>query len=96
MSKLIKKPIITEKTLNLANEQNVYTFEVAFKAAKPQIKSEIEELFEVEVERVNTIVAPSKRRRVGSRRIQKLNTVQKKALVKLAPGQKIELFDISE
>lgn len=91
---LIKRPVITEKSLSLANQENVYTFEVAYKANKTQIKQAIEELFEVEVERVNTIIRPSKRRRVGRRRLSRLFPATKKALVKLASGQTIELFDI--
>jgi large subunit ribosomal protein L23 len=93
---LIKKPIVTEKSLRLANSDNVYTFQVSLKASKPQIKAAIEELFAVEVERVNTIIMPSKRRRVGKKRMPKLETVKKKALIKLKPGQTIELFDISQ
>jgi len=93
---LIKKPLITEKTLELANEQNIYTFEVDYKATKTQIAAMIEQLFEVEVERVNTQIAPSKRRRVGPKRTEKLSTTNKKALVKLKSGQSIELFDVTQ
>ena len=93
---LIKKPVITEKSIRLANEQNVYTFFVDYQAKKSQIKSAIEELFDVEVVKINTLVAPSKRRRVGRQRREKLSTVNKKALIKLKPGQTIELFDIGE
>ncbi len=92
---LIKRPLITEKTLQLANEQNVYVFEVDYKATKTQIQSAIEEIFEVEVERVNTQLMPSKRRKVGKKRMPKLSTSSKKAMVKLSDGQTIELFDIS-
>ncbi|MBD3249974.1 MAG: 50S ribosomal protein L23 [Candidatus Pacebacteria bacterium] len=93
---LIKKPVITEKSVRLANEQNVYTFYVDYKASKSQIKAAIEELFEVEVIRVNTLIAPSKRRRTGKKRMPNLTTVKKKALVELKQGQTIDLFDIGE
>lgn len=93
---LIKKPVITEKSLKLANEQNVYTFLVDYHAKKSQIKSAIEDLFEVKVVKINTLVEPSKRRRVGKQRRPKVSTVNKKALVKLESGQTIELFDIGE
>ena len=93
---LIKKPVVTEKSISLANEQNVYTFIVDYSAKKNQIKAAIEDLFEVEVEKINTLVAPSKRRRVGRQRTKKLSTVNKKALIKLKPGQTIDLFDIGE
>jgi large subunit ribosomal protein L23 len=93
---VIKKPLITEKTLELANEHNTYTFEVDYKASKSQIAATIEKLFEVEVERVNTQVMPSKRKRVGPKRTEKLSTSNKKALVKLKSGQTIELFDVTQ
>jgi len=96
MKNLITQPIITEKSLALANEQNIYIFEVVYSATKSQIKKLIEKIFEVEVEQINTIVAPSKRRRVGKKRQAILKTTQKKALVKLKSGQTIELFDISK
>lgn len=92
---IIIKPLITEKTLQLASEQNIFAFEVDIKATKTQIAAAIEGLFEVKVERVNTVVCPSRRRRVGKKRILKLSTSSKKALVKLQEGQTIELFDIS-
>ncbi len=91
---LIKRPVITEKSLLLANKENVYTFEVAYKANKTQLKQAIQDLFEVDVERVNTIIRPSKRKKTGRYRRLKLEPATKKALVKLAEGQTIELFDI--
>ncbi len=91
---LIKQPLITEKSIDLANQDNIYTFLVDLKATKPQIKAAIEQLYEVEVVRVNTIIMPSKRRRVGRQRRPKLDTVNKKALIKLKEGQTIELFDL--
>ena len=95
MNSLIKRPIITEKTLSLANQENVYTFEVAYNATKTQIKALIEELFDVKVKKVNIIILPSKRRRVGVKRMPSLKTVQKKALVKIEAGKTIDLFDTS-
>lgn len=92
---LIKRPLITEKTLQLANEQNIYTFEVDYKANKTQIVSAIEKLYEVEVERVNTQIMPSRRRKVGAKRLLKLSTAAKKALVKVKDGQTIEIFDVT-
>ncbi len=96
MNTLLKKPIITEKTLALANQENVYTFEVDYSATKSQVKALVEELYDVKVERVNIAVLPSKRRRVGVKRLPSLKTVQKKALVKVETGKTIELFDTSK
>ncbi|WP_017314762.1 50S ribosomal protein L23 [Mastigocladopsis repens] len=61
---LVRRPIVTEKATILM-EQNQYTFEVTPKATKPQIKAAIEDLFNVKVEKVNTIMPPRKKRRVG-------------------------------
>jgi len=91
---ILKQPVVTEKSLQLANNENTYTFIVDYKANKAQIKAAVEEMFEVEVLRVNTVVTPSKRRRTGRKRMPKLETVKKKALVKIAEGQTIELFDL--
>ncbi|MEA2056963.1 MAG: 50S ribosomal protein L23 [Patescibacteria group bacterium] len=91
---IIKQPVVTEKSTQLANEQNVYTFIVSLKASKSQIKSAIEKMFDVTVERVNTLVTPSKRTRSRKSRSVKLKTVSKKAMIKLKQGDSIELFDI--
>ena len=60
---IIKAPVITEKTSNLANE-NVYVFKVDKKANKTQIKQVIEAKFGVKVESVNTTNTQSKKKRV--------------------------------
>ena len=61
---IIRKPLITEKaTLNLENNQ--YTFEVAPKATKPEIKAAIEALFEVKVTGISTMNPPRKKKRLG-------------------------------
>ena len=86
---IIKAPIITEKTADLAQNANTYTFSVDTKANKTQIKQAIEALFNVKVERVNTINVQPKKKRVG-RYVGKTNKV-KKAIVKLKEGSSIEL-----
>ena len=58
---ILKRPIITERSLALANQQNTYTFEVHATATKNQVKTLIEELFDVTVIRVRTIVSQAKR-----------------------------------
>lgn len=85
---IIKSPIVTEKTTTLA-ENNVITFSVDVKANKTQIKKAIENIFDVKVEKVNTINVKPKTKRVG-RYAGKTNRV-KKAIVKLAEGSSIEL-----
>jgi large subunit ribosomal protein L23 len=86
---IIKAPIITEKTADLAQNANTYTFSVDTKANKIQIKQAIEALFNVKVESVNTINVQPKKKRVG-RYVGKTNKV-KKAIVKLKEGSSIEL-----
>ena len=81
---IIKAPIITEKTADLAQNANTYTFSVDTKANKTQIKQAIEALFNVKVESVNTINVQPKKKRV-ERYVGKTNKV-KKAIVKLKDG----------
>ena len=85
---VIKTPIITEKSASLA-ENNVIVFSVAIDANKTQIKQAVEKLFDVEVEKVNTVNVKPKKKRVG-RYTGKTNRV-KKAIVKLKEGSSIEL-----
>ena len=87
---VIKYPIITEKAIRLL-EQNQYSFAVDPKADKVSIKSAVEELFQVKVVSVNTLNQPVKKRRVGKFIGKK--TKNKKAIVKLAPGDSIVLFE---
>ena len=61
---IIKAPIITEKTSDLAKD-NVVVFSVDPKANKIQIKQAVEKIFNVKVESVNTINTYAKRKRVG-------------------------------
>ena len=85
---IIKAPIITEKSSNLA-ANNVITFSVDVRANKTQIKQAIEKIFNVKVENVNTVNVKPKKKRVG-RYVGKTNKV-KKAIVKLKEGTSIEL-----
>ena len=85
---IIKAPIITEKSSDLA-KNNVVVFSVDVRANKTQIKQAIEHIFDVKVESVNTINVKPKTRRVG-RYAGKTNKV-KKAIVKLKEGSSIEL-----
>lgn len=85
---VIKAPIITEKTSDLAN-QNTIVFSVDVRANKTQIKQSVEAIFDVKVESVNTINVKPKKKRVG-RYAGKTNRV-KKAIVKLKEGSSIEL-----
>ena len=85
---IIKAPIITEKTSDLA-KSNTVVFSVDVRANKTQIKQAVENIFDVKVESVNTINVKPKTKRVG-RYAGKTNKV-KKAIVKLKEGSSIEL-----
>jgi large subunit ribosomal protein L23 len=89
-SEIIKKPIITEKSMLLVEEQNKYTFSVDTKANKVQIKKAVEELFNVKVVKVNKINTTPKKKRVGQ--YQGFKPQVTKAVVTLAEGDKIEIF----
>ncbi len=91
---LINQPVISEKSLALAQTRNAYTFEVERHASKEQIKAMIEKLYDVNVVSVNTIVGHKAMLATGKRRIKRATAKIKKAIVTLKPGQKIELFDI--
>lgn len=87
---VIKKPLITEKNSMLA-ENGVYAFEVDKDATKLDIKMAVEKSFRVKVASVRTQVCRgrSKRTRFGSTKVK----YWKKALVKVAAGEKISLFE---
>ena len=89
LADLIRRPLITEKATMLL-ENNQYTFEVAPKATKTEIKAAIEELFDVKVIGVNTMNPPLKKRRVG--RFAGNRPHYKRAIVTLAPEDSIVLF----
>lgn len=86
---LIRRPIVTEKATRLL-EENKYTFEVDKRATKPEIKAAIEDLFEVKVVKVNTLIKPRRKKRVG--RFVGYKAQYKRAIVTLAEDSEIVLF----
>lgn len=91
---IIKKPVVTEKSLALANKENVYTFEVSCRANKDQIRQIIEKLYSVRVVNINTVTSAKKRKKTGRKRLIKVLPKQKKVLVRLKKGESIQLFDL--
>jgi large subunit ribosomal protein L23 len=91
---ILKRPIISEKSMQLANTRNTYTFEVDRLANKQQLKEAIEELYEVTVLKINTTTRNSRVKKTGKRRLGKQVGQVKKAMVTLKEGDHIELFDI--
>ena len=88
---IIKKSVVTERSTNLKEKENKYVFRVDKRATKHQIKAAIEELFNVDVEKINTFIVPGKLRRRG--RFEGYQPDWKKAIVKLKPGQEIKLIE---
>ena len=91
---VIKKPVVTEKTLKLIERENTYVFLVSKTAEKNQIKKMIKDLFKVDVVSVNTVLGHRASKKTGRKRLQVTEEKTKKALVKVKAGQKIELFDL--
>jgi large subunit ribosomal protein L23 len=89
-TEVIRRPLVTEKGTWAMNEQNRYAFEVDARASKTDIKSAIEAIYKVKVEKVNTQVRKGVHRRLkyGVVRMPDVKT----ATVRLKEGSTIELF----
>ncbi len=87
---VIRQPLVTEKGTYLAAE-NKHAFRVDPLANKTQIKDAVQRTFNVHVVAVNVMNVRGKQRRWGRR--TRLRPAWKKAVVTLAPGDKIELFE---
>ena len=91
---IILKPIVTEKMTAMSEKFNRYAFVVERKADKIQIKKAIEELYGVEVERVNTLIQRGKdsSRHTKAGLIKGSKNSFKKAIVQLKGGHTIDFF----
>ncbi len=88
---IIEQPLVTEKSV-MTSEQGKYTFRVSRNSNKIEIAQAIEQIFNVKVDKVNTITVRGKKKRVG--RYPKGQTPNwKKAIVTLQPGQKLDIFE---
>ena len=88
---ILVRPLITEKSMKLV-EEGKYTFEVKQGSNKVEVKKAVEELFKVEVTAVNMMNTLRKKRRVG--KYEGLRPAVQKAIVTLAEGQKLDVFEI--
>ena len=84
---VIRRPVITEKGLELKESERTLCFEVDDNASKTQIQEAVEQLFKVKVERVRTMVVPGKMRRRGKSFGYRADW--KKAYVTLREGEKM-------
>jgi large subunit ribosomal protein L23 len=89
---VIIRPVVSEKSYGLL-EDNVYTFVVAPQASKPEIRDAVEKIFDVTVVKVNTLNRKGKRKRNRKNFTFGTRADQKRALVTLAEGDSIDLFE---
>jgi len=92
---ILRKPVITEKSIRLAETARAYTFEVDRTAHKEQIAAAVKEIYGVDVVRVRTTTSQSVSRRTGKKRMATHTTKVKKAVVTIAEGQTLDLFDVT-
>jgi large subunit ribosomal protein L23 len=91
---IIRRPIVTEKTNYLSSYLNQYVFEVDSKATRAEVKDAIETIFDVKVTRVNTMIVPAKQSRsLRNRQMRTRTSAYKKAIVTLAEGERIPIFE---
>ena len=88
---VILAPVVSEKSY-AAYDENVYTFLVAPDSNKIEIKNAVETIFSVRVTNVNTLNRSGKRKRNRKTGTWGTRTGQKRAIVTLAEGDRIEIF----
>jgi large subunit ribosomal protein L23 len=88
---VLLRPLMTEKSMQLKDELNTVTFRVRPDANKVEVRAAVESVFNVKVASVRTASFTGKLKRMG--RHQGRRADWKKAIVKLAPGHKIELVE---
>lgn len=89
---VLRRPLITEKSVIAVDDANKYTFEVDMRANKMLVKEAVETAFGVTVTDVRIAVMPAKTSRRG-RKMAIRKSKWKKAIVALAPGDSIQLFE---
>jgi large subunit ribosomal protein L23 len=89
---VLRRPIVTEKSSAQVEAARQYTFEVDQRANKIQVKDAVETAFNVKVTDVRIVHIPAKRGRYGRTTVIKKPAL-KKAVVTLAAGSSIQLFE---
>lgn len=90
---ILRAPHVSEKTTRVGEDANQYVFEVAADASKPEIRDAVEQLFDVKVEGVQVVNAKGKPK--GFRMVQGRRSGWRKAYVRLAAGQTIDVLSPS-
>jgi len=88
---VIIRPVVTERSTLLADDHDAFTFIVAKDANKLEIKSAVERLFDVKVQKVNTMRYLGKWRRLGQNYGRRPDF--KKAIVTLVEGERIDVYE---
>ncbi len=88
---IIIKPVLTEKSYDMMNDKR-YVFVVAPKATKTQIKTAVEKIFGVQVEKVNTVTTQGKLKRMGKYE-GRTSTVKKAYVILKKDSKAIEFFE---
>lgn len=86
------KPVISEKSYNIANATNKYTFEVGLDVNKIEVKKEVESKYKVKVRSINITIRPGKMRRDWKTNKKTRKSDIRKAVVTLKKGDKIDEF----
>lgn len=95
LAEILIKPILSEKSNQMQEKRGIYSFKVARKANKLEIKKAVESFYGVNVAEVRTLVVPSK----SKSRMTKAGVISgrkpgyKKALVTVAEGETIDLYE---
>lgn len=95
MTSTIIRPVITEKSM-LAASHGLYTFEVLLGSTKSQVKAVVEATFKVKVRASSILRRHVSAKSTGSKRLTGKPSQTKFAIVRLAKGQTIDLFDLKE
>lgn len=91
---VLRRPLVTEKSNYQNSDLHQYTFEVTRDATKTLVKDAVERLFDVKVLRVNMInVAAKRKRNMRTRQTVNRRAAYKKAIVTLAEGDTISVFE---
>jgi len=93
-TEILIRPIVTEKSIKLVEEQNQYCFEVAKGVSKKDVKQAIEKKFKVKVEKVRILNLIGRRTVWGRKRITGRRVDMKKAIVTLKSSDSIDLFKV--
>lgn len=88
---VIIRPVVTERSTLLADDNDAFTFIVARDANKPEIRRAVELMFDVKVRKVNTMRYLGKWRRLGQNYGRKPSF--KKAIVTLVEGERIDVYE---